>query len=163
MPYVLDANVMIEAKRRHYGLDFCPAFWDWLGVAHAKGALHSIEKVEDELREGKDELTTWATGCDAGFFVKPDDPMIKALSKVSAWLNSTNYTPSAKAEFLSAADYYLIGHALAHNHTVVTHELPEPNRMGKVKIPDACIAVGVKWTTPFKMLRAEKAHFKLGP
>jgi hypothetical protein len=24
------ANVFIQAKNLHYGLDFCPAFWDWL-------------------------------------------------------------------------------------------------------------------------------------
>jgi len=24
MAYLLDANVFIEAKRRHYGMDFCP-------------------------------------------------------------------------------------------------------------------------------------------
>jgi hypothetical protein len=30
MAYLLDANVFIQAKNLHYGLDFCPAFWDWL-------------------------------------------------------------------------------------------------------------------------------------
>jgi hypothetical protein len=30
MAYLLDANVFIAAKNLHYGLDFCPAFWDWL-------------------------------------------------------------------------------------------------------------------------------------
>ncbi len=30
MAYLLDANVFISAKNLHYGLDFCPAFWDWL-------------------------------------------------------------------------------------------------------------------------------------
>mgnify|MGYP006298525777 CR=1 FL=1 len=30
MAYLLDANVFIEAKNRYYGMDFCPAFWDWL-------------------------------------------------------------------------------------------------------------------------------------
>ena len=29
MAYLLDANVFIQAKNLHYGLDFCPAFWDW--------------------------------------------------------------------------------------------------------------------------------------
>ena len=29
-PYLLDANVFIQAKNLHYGFDFCPAFWDWL-------------------------------------------------------------------------------------------------------------------------------------
>ena len=28
MAYLLDANVFISAKNLHYGLDFCPAFWD---------------------------------------------------------------------------------------------------------------------------------------
>ena len=27
MAYLLDANVFIQAKNLHYGLDFCPAFW----------------------------------------------------------------------------------------------------------------------------------------
>ena len=30
MGYLLDANVFIAANNLHYGLDFCPAFWDWL-------------------------------------------------------------------------------------------------------------------------------------
>ena len=30
MAYLLDSNVFIPAKNLHYGLDFCPAFWDWL-------------------------------------------------------------------------------------------------------------------------------------
>jgi hypothetical protein len=33
MPYLLDTNVFIEAKNRHYGFDFCPAYWDWLDQA----------------------------------------------------------------------------------------------------------------------------------
>lgn len=27
MTYLLDANVFIQPKNLHYGLDFCPAFW----------------------------------------------------------------------------------------------------------------------------------------
>ena len=30
MSYLLDANVFIQAKNLHHGLDFCPAFWQWL-------------------------------------------------------------------------------------------------------------------------------------
>jgi hypothetical protein len=25
--YLLDSNIFIQAKNLHYGLDFCPAFW----------------------------------------------------------------------------------------------------------------------------------------
>ncbi len=30
MSYLLDTNVFMSAKNLHYGLDFYPAFWDWL-------------------------------------------------------------------------------------------------------------------------------------
>jgi hypothetical protein len=57
MAYFLDANVFISAKNLHYGLDFCPAFWEWLAVANSEGKLFSIEKVADELDAGEDDLS----------------------------------------------------------------------------------------------------------
>jgi hypothetical protein len=60
MPYLLDSNVFIEAKNRYYGLDFCPAFWEWLLHENAAGTVLSIEKVGDELEAGEDELADWA-------------------------------------------------------------------------------------------------------
>jgi hypothetical protein len=60
MPYLLDANVFIQAKNLHYGFDFCPAFWDWLVERNATDTVFSIEKVEDEIDAGDDAHTTWA-------------------------------------------------------------------------------------------------------
>jgi len=45
MPYLLDANVFIQASRLHYGMDFCSAFWDWLREQHEAGRVFSIEKI----------------------------------------------------------------------------------------------------------------------
>jgi hypothetical protein len=45
---------------------------------------------------------------------------------------------------------------------VVTHEIPSTTTK-KIKIPDACIGLGVKCVTPFEMLRHERANFVLGP
>ena len=39
MRYLLDADVFIRAKNLHYGLDFCPAFWDWLIESNFHEAL----------------------------------------------------------------------------------------------------------------------------
>jgi hypothetical protein len=69
MAYLLDANVFIEAKRRHYGMDFCPAFWEWLIEQNETGRVFSIEKVGDELRASRDELTEWAAARGDGFFL----------------------------------------------------------------------------------------------
>ena len=60
MAYLLDSNAFIEAKKRWYGFDFCPAYWDWLDAAHAAGSVFSIERVADEILVGDDELSEWA-------------------------------------------------------------------------------------------------------
>jgi hypothetical protein len=161
MSYLLDANVFIQAKNLHYGLDFCPAFWDWLIAHNTAGQVFSIEKVGDELRAGADELTKWATGRDSGFFLKPDAVMLPALGRVSAWATSQHYEPAAINTFLQIADYYLVAYALAHGYTVITHEIASATTK-KIKIPDACIGLNIKCMTPFEMLRLERARFVLG-
>ena len=39
MKYLVDANVLIEAKNRYYAFDIAPGFWKWLDQAHAQGGL----------------------------------------------------------------------------------------------------------------------------
>ncbi len=66
--YLLDANVFIQAKNLHYGFDFCPAFWEWLGVQNTAGKVASIEKVADEIASGEDDLSNWAQAMGRAFF-----------------------------------------------------------------------------------------------
>ena len=63
MTYLLDANVFIAAKNLHYGLDFCPAFWDWLVAGNESQRVFSVEKVGDELKAV--EGPTVRLGCGA--------------------------------------------------------------------------------------------------
>jgi len=161
MPYVLDANVFMAAKNLHYGMDFCPAFWDWLIQANQAGKVFSIEKVGDEIEAGDDDLAQWASERGDGFFLKPDAAALAGLGTVAAWVNGhANYSPAAKNTFLQIADYYLVAQALARKHVVVTHEKPE-NSVHRVKIPNVCIGLGLKFMTPFEMLRRERARFVL--
>ena len=162
MAYLLDANVFIQAKNLHYGLDFCPAFWKWLTVSNAAGIVFSIEKVGDELAAGSDELAKWAAPLGSRFFLKPDTKVLPALSQVSTWVTSQSYEPAAVSTFLQEADYYLISHAVAHGHTVVTHEVAAGSTK-KIKIPNVCIGLSVKCVTPFEMLRQARARFVLPP
>jgi hypothetical protein len=57
--YLLGSNVFIQAKNLHYGLDFCPAFWQWLDEAHSAGLVYSIDSVRTELIAGNDDLSAW--------------------------------------------------------------------------------------------------------
>jgi hypothetical protein len=161
MAYFLDADVFIRAKNLHYGLDFCPAFWDWLVEKNAAGQLFSIEKVEDEIKAVEDELSERAEARGEKFFVRPDASVFPALAAVSDWAMGQNYEPSAVNAFLQVADYYLVAQAHTGRHTVVTHEIPSAS-VHKIKIPDACIGLGIKCMTPFEMLRRERARFVLG-
>ena len=162
MAYLLDANVFMQAKNLHYGLDFCPAFWDWLIDANAQGRLYSIDRVSDEIAAGDDELSEWAAERGEDFFLSPDAAMLPTLQSVSAWAIGQHYEPAAVSTFLQVADYYLVAHALAHEHMVVTHEIASTSAK-KIKIPDACIGLGVRCITPFEMLRRERARFVLEP
>ena len=160
MPYLLDANVFMSAKNLHYGFDFCPAFWQWLINENGKQKVFSIEKVGDEINAGEDELSKWVKFQGEKFFKKPDQTLLLALGKVSESVNTAHYEQSAKSIFFQGADYYLVAQACADGHTVVTHEVASAS-MKRVKIPDVCLGLGVKFVTPYQMLRQEKAHFVL--
>ena len=160
--YLLDANIFIQAKNLHYGFDFCPAFWDWLVVQNEAGKVASIEKVGDELRAGNDALATWAAERGDAFFLRPDEAVVPALGTVSHWANGSGYQAAAVATFLQLADYWLVAHALAYSCTVVTHEVPA-DTIYKIKIPNACIGLGLRCMNPYDMLRLERARFVLEP
>ena len=161
MTYLLDANVFIQAKNLHYGLDFCPAFWNWLVEKNAAGQVFSIDKVADEIAAGADELTNWVQQQNGNLFRKTDPHIVAQFSKVSAWVMGQSYEPAAINTFLQVADFYLIAHALAEGHVVVTHEVPA-NSTKRIKIPNVCAGLELRFMTPYQMLRCEQARFVLG-
>jgi hypothetical protein len=98
MAYLLDANVFIQAKNLHYGLDFCPAFWEWLIANNSAKRVFSIEKVADEIAAGADELSDWASQRGPGFFLKPDAAMVPALGDDEVGRDEQDRCDSAPAE-----------------------------------------------------------------
>jgi hypothetical protein len=161
MAYLLDANVFITAKNLHYGLDFCPAFWEWLLQKNREDKVFSIEQVGDEVLAVEDELSDWAKPLGSGFFLKSKPDILPALGEVSRWAAGQGYEPTAVATFLQAADYYLIAWAHAGGHTVVSHETVSDSKK-KIKIPNVCVGMSIKFMSPYSMLRLERARFVLG-
>ncbi|HEX6640599.1 MAG TPA: DUF4411 family protein [Thermoanaerobaculia bacterium] len=147
MAYLLDANVFIAAKDLHYGFDFCPAFWDWIVERHAAGVVSSVEKVGGEIAAGADELAAWAETLPEEFFLSPTPSIAASLAAVSNWVSSGRYDPAAVSTFLQVADYYLVAQALESDDVVVTHERPSPT-VRRIKIPDVCLGLGIKFMTP---------------
>lgn len=159
--YLLDSDVFIDAKNRHYGFDIVPAFWGWLSQANLDGRVFTVERCAQEVIAGGDELTDWMKAQASTFAIKPSADDQFDLQTVSRWATSAGYRQGAAAEFLAAGDYFLVSQALSLGYTVVTQEEPAPLSQKKIKIPDACKGVGVPWMSPFRMLRIEGARFTL--
>ena len=138
----------------------CPAFWQWLDEAHAVGTVYSIDSVRTEFIAGNDDLSAWTQQRPGSFFVAPSAATVPSLQAISIWANSSGYEPAAVSTFLQVADYYLVAQALELQYTVVTHEVVA-NTTRRIKIPNACLGVDVRYVKPFAMLRAEKARFVL--
>ena len=99
MRYLIDSNVFISAKNSHYGMDFCPAFWDWVDRQHAEDRLHSVEKVGDELMLGKDRLADWAKHRGKDFFLPTDEATLNAYKVVSQWVHLQKYESAQENNF----------------------------------------------------------------
>ena len=97
--YLLDANVFMAASRLHYGLDFCPAFWEWLVENNKSGRVFSIERIADEVQAGDDALAQWASDRGNSFFLKPDAALQPALGAVAQWAIGQQYEPAAISTF----------------------------------------------------------------
>ena len=160
MPYLIDSNVFISASNLHYGFDFCPAFWDWLAQMNTDNKVYSVNAVYAELQPGADELAAWAKKRGSQFFIDPDTETLAQYSRIQDWLRKNHYEAGAISSFLQVADSGLIASALARQWTVVTHETPADTKR-KVKIPNACVGMGLKCISPYDMLRRERARFIL--
>lgn len=159
--YLLDANVFIEAKNRYYAFDLAPGFWDWLEADADAGVIGSIEEVNDELVAGADELAEWARA-HPDMFASADQQTALKLAELAIWASNGQFTQAAVDEFLDVADYYLVAHAAAHGHTVVTHEIYQANARKRILIPNVCRALGVSYCTTFAMLRSRSVRLDLG-
>lgn len=159
--YLVDANILIDAKNRYYAFDIAPGFWNWLERARRQNQVISIDAVRDELLLGDDELAVWAHD-HREFFLPIDQATTTQFAPLLSWVRRQSYRPAAVNEFTTdQADFLLIAHAMQHECTVVTLESPSPVARKRVKIPDVCVAMDVPTVNTFAMLRATGAQLHL--
>lgn len=157
--YVLDSNVFIQAHRLNYPIDVATGFWNTIRQLAEAGTIISIDKVKDELYDRNDVLEEWCRSNLPEDFFKDTSDVMPAYARVSAWAMSRNdhYLPNALNEFLDAdeADAFIVAYCLAdhENRILVTQEISEPNRINKVKIPDACGALNISSISTIGMFR----------
>lgn len=157
--YIVDSNFFIQAHRATYPLDVATGFWDKVKELAESGTIESIDKVKEEIFDKNDELEKWCTDNLPNDFFKDTSTSMTEYAKVSAWAASkaTHYQANAINEFLSAdeADAFLIAYALgdSSNRIVVTQEVSQPGRKNKVKIPEPCNDLDVRYINTIEMFR----------
>lgn len=154
--YVLDANAFIQAKRKFYGLDFCPGYWRALLWHQQQARLCSVDKVQDELLRGGDDLAQWVEQ-QFGVAACADTStaaVAEVYAQMLAWVMAQpQFLDTARAEFQQVADGWLAAFAKADGWIVVTLEEYDPLRRNKVPLVNVCRAFDVQTITPFEMLR----------
>jgi len=163
--FVLDANVLIQARNTYYGFDLCPGFWKALVQEHENRRIFSIERVKDELAGWGDDLDEWANEtAPKSFFKKTDDiAVVRSYRKMLTWVQGQpQFSAAAKAEFATVADGWVIAFAEANDYVVVTHEVLAPAAQKKVPMPNVCNQFGVECVNTFEMLKELHVRFILG-
>ncbi|WP_166362013.1 DUF4411 family protein [Pseudomonas akapageensis] len=163
MKHLLDANTLIEAKNRYYGMTICPGFWSWLLLQNQALELASIISVKDELTRGKDDLAEWAKDNATLFHDISDDSTQAAFGQIVAAIaeQSGRMKVGALDEFLAGADPWLIAKAMTTGATVVTHEVLNREVKRKFIIPNVCEMFGVPYMNTFELLNKLEARLVL--
>jgi hypothetical protein len=163
MKYLLDSNTFIDAKNRYYGMNFCPAYWDWIVGQNRSLEVASISFVADELKKGNDELASWVK-LNPDIFVDVGDEATQiAFGQIVEFLMPQAHKMKVGAldDFLIGADPWLIAKAMASDATVVTQEVFNLQIKKKFLIPNVCAHFNISCMNTFDLLNKLKAQFVL--
>lgn len=157
--YVVDSNFFIEAYRATYPLDIAMSFWSRVKELAQQGTIISIDKVKKELFDKNDDLEDWCVNNLPIDFFKDSSTALNEYAQISSWASSKSdhYLPNAINEFLDVdeADAFLVSYVLMDNQNkvLVTHEVSDPKRRNKIKMPEPCNQFGVVYLNTIGMFR----------
>ena len=149
--YCLDANVLIQAWQKYYNPKFCPDYWKVLIELGKQAKIFIPEIVYEEITRTDDDLSKWLKGSKIPI-EKINEPITICLQKIySSNPIHKNLVDNIKSR--SLADPWVIAHALNSNATVVTkEEKVTAANSPKIKIPNVCDNMGVKWINDFQLI-----------
>ncbi|NJM39767.1 MAG: DUF4411 family protein [Anaerolineae bacterium] len=142
--HVLDTSVFTQAHRLYYPHEICPGFWECLSHHAASGRLSSIDRVQKEITDGKDDddVKHWAKNSILRpFFAKTDTTEVATqFAEMMRWVQAeTQFRPEAKAEFAQVADGWVVAYAKVNGLTVVSQEVFAADSRKRVPLPNVCV------------------------
>lgn len=149
--YCLDANVLIQAWQKYYNPKFCPGYWNILIELGKQDKIFIPELVYEEITRTEDDLSKWLKGSKIPMR-KISGPVTVCLQRIySTDPIHKNLVDNTKAR--SLADPWVIAHALHEKATVVTkEEKVTAINSTRIKIPNVCDNMGIKWINDFEFI-----------
>lgn len=156
--YCLDANVLIQAWQKYYNPTFCPDYWDILIELGKQGKIFIPELVYEEIARTEDDLTIWLKASKIPV-QKITEAVTVCLQKIyahdSIHINLVHHTKAR-----SLADPWVIAHAINEGATVVTKEEKVTALSStRIKIPNVCDNMGVRWINDFDFVHEVGIQF----
>lgn len=149
--YCLDTNVLIEAWQKYYNPKFCPDYWEVLNTLGEKEKIFIPEEVFQEIERTDDDLLKWLKGSKIPRY-KTSGSVIVCLQQIyAADPKYERLVDSTKGR--SLADPWVIAHAMNEDAIVVTkEEKVTASNSKRIKIPNVCENMGVRWINDFQLI-----------
>ncbi len=150
--YCLDANVLIQAWQKYYSPHICADYWDVLDKLGDRKRIFIPELVYEEIVRTDDDLSKWLKQSRIPVR-KIDEPVTRCLQSIYAH-NPVHANLVDNIRGRSLADPWVIAHAINDNAVVVTKEekITAINSR-KIRIPNVCENMGIRWINDFEFLK----------
>jgi predicted nucleic acid-binding protein len=157
--YCLDANVLIQAWQKYYNPKFCPDYWNILIELCKQDKIFIPELVYEEITRTKDDLSRWLKASKIPI-KKITEPITICLQKIYS-ANPVHKNLVDNINGRSLADPWVIAHSIFENAIVVTKEEKITALNSKrIRIPNVCDNMGVRWINDFQFIDEINIKFK---
>lgn len=154
--YLVDTN-FLGTLANVYPRDVFPSLWDELEVVLFADNVFFHAQVDKELAAwGAPEYDWYKQRVRQDQIIPPDQAELDLYQQVVEWVvleRQPKYREAATTEFLNAADSWLVASACRYGATIVTNEVPAPDSVKKVKIPDVAAQFSVPCISALEFLR----------
>jgi len=156
--YCLDSNCLVEAWNKYYSPDFCEGYWEVLAELGRRKVIFLPEKVQEEIFKKDDTLKKWLQK--TRLPVKAIDVSVQECLKAIFAKDPNHRRLVDSSKRRSEADPWVIAHAINEKAVVVTKEDRNADVASpRVKIPNVCDAMGVRWISDFDFIRETNIKF----
>lgn len=145
--YCLDTNALIQPWTKYYSMIVCPSYWEILDRLAQDQIVFCTSEVGREIEKVDDGLYAWVK--QRPYLIRDVDAQVMTHLR-NILQDYPRLVDTRKSR--SMADPWVIAHAIAEKAVVVTKEEPSNGKSNRVKIPDVCQHLGIRWINDYRFV-----------